>query len=300
MVEEYTCALVETIIMERAKLASYMMRAPFLLSEPPPNNSNSNSSSPEDRRGQRDHDTSVGNSNLSLSPDLNDSIHVIAVGVRACNATMIKLRSMFQSNGDECDGSTNKHEGNQSSSTAIKTSTMLHHGCRSIHKALKFAIGQKLLDIAIDPQGMTPEIYLCGARQFQHDVIAFELLFRVVVNRDETGVERAAKDFLVEPGPMERAVTASHLMSLESSQIQAIREALRALVVPSSSIGSMFVKRAGESAGEFSDGENNRRLNVEDFYRDERLMEESINMLEAKGFGALSLDEALSIINRRC
>ncbi len=28
-------------------------------------------------------------------------------------------------------------------------------------------------------------------------------------------------------------------------------------------------------------------------------MEEAMSMIEAKGFGALSLDEALSIINRR-
>lgn len=143
MVEEYTSALVETIIMERTKLASYMMRAPFLLSEP------HNSSSSEDRRGQRDKDTSVANSNLSLSLDLNDSIHVMSVGVRACTATMIKLGSIFQSNDDNYGGDAKNIEGNQSLSwTSKRTISIISHGCSSIHKALKFAIGQKLLDIA--------------------------------------------------------------------------------------------------------------------------------------------------------
>lgn len=146
---------------------------------------------------------------------------------------------------------------------------------------------------------MTPEISLGGARQFQQDFVAIEFLFCMVVSDGDSRVERVATHYVTEPGPMERAVTALHLMSLESCQIQAICEALRALVVPSGSIGSLFVKRAGEAAGEFGDGKNNR-LKVDDFYRDERLIKESINMMEAKGFEALLLDEALSIINRRC
>lgn len=115
----------------------------FLLSEP------HDSSSSEDRRGQRDKDTSVANSNLSLSLDLNDSIHVMSVGVRACTATMIKLGSIFQSNDDNYGGDAKNIEGNQSLSwTSKRTISIISHGCSSIHKALKFAIGQKLLDIA--------------------------------------------------------------------------------------------------------------------------------------------------------
>jgi len=285
MVEEYTSALVETIVMERAKLASYMMRAPFLLSQPPAEGS------PE-RRGKRDKDPMAGSSSgLSLSPDLNDSIHVISVGVKTCNATVLKLRSMFQSDGDE-----SINRGVQSIMTG-EPSNMLYYGCHSIQEALKFAIGQKLLDIAIDPQGMTPEIYVSGARQFRHDVMAFESLFQT----DDSARKLA---HATEPGPMERAVTASNLMSLGSSQIQAIREALRALVLPGASMGSLFGRRGGdlspsEIPGDEAGRGHHHRLDADDFYSDERLMEEAANMLEAKGFGALSLDEALSIINRR-
>jgi hypothetical protein len=273
MAEEFTSAFVETILMERAKLASYVMRSPFLLSQP-------DLDSPE-RRKKRDKDMSIHNVNFALSPDLNDSIHVMSVVVKSCNQMMLKLGTMLPSD----------------QSSPNKPSNALYHGCRSIHDALKFAIAQKLLDIAIDPQGMTPNIFIGGAMQFQHDVMAFDRLFRV--GGGGGAVEkRSAASNIVEPGPMDRAVTASRLMSLESSQIQAIREAFRALAVPSSSAGSFFSRgMADELAGEFA--VCNERLNVDDFYTDDRLMDEAVSMLEAKGFGELSLDEALSILNRR-
>ncbi|KAL7553866.1 hypothetical protein ACHAWF_017205 [Thalassiosira exigua] len=141
---------------------------------------------------------------------------------------------------------------------------------------------------------MTPEIHVVGARQFQHDVRAFERLF-------QPGGQAAIED-ASEPqhGPMERAAAASWLMSLDSSQIQAMREAFNALVVPTSSIGSLFGRRGDEASGGLDiNHEAVNRLSADDFYRDERLMEEAANMLEAKDFGALSLDEAFSIINRR-
>ena len=69
-------------------------------------------------------------------------------------------------------------------------------------------------------------------------------------------------------------------------------------------IGSLFGRRGDGSTGEYNtmdrDEPGNNRLDVDDFYKDERLVEEAINMLEAKGFTALSLNESLSIINRRC
>jgi hypothetical protein len=101
-----------------------------------------------------------------------------------------------------------------------------------------------------------------------------------------------------EPGPMERAETASRLMSLESSQIRTLREALRALLVgQSSASGSIFGRGGGKSADDCFDSE--QRLIDDDFCNDVRLMDEATSMIEAKGYGALSLDEALSIINRR-
>lgn len=260
MVDEFISAFVETIVMERGKLASYMMRAPFLLSH----HSFDHNDSPE-RRSKRDKDASLSNVHFALSPDLNDSIHVVTVGVKACNKLMGKSMPASDTN---------------------QLSYLLKHGCKSIHDALKFSIGQKLLDIAIDPQGMTPEIYITGAMQFQHDVNAFDRLFR-------TGNSGGG----VDPGPLERAVCAARLMSLELSQIEGIRGALRDLALKNSAgVGSYF------GHGRDDEVENQcaiQRLDVDDFYSDERVMNEAVSMLEAKDFGALSLDEAVSILNRR-
>lgn len=256
MVEDFQSAFVETLVMERAKFIGYMMRCPFVLSLPPD----------MERRGQRDHDKS-GNL-FSLSPDLNDAVHVVSVAVRACNANEASLKEMGQSKNVE--------------SRSSHLIGMLSFGHRSIRDALSFAITQKFLDIAIDPQGMTPEIHIGGAQQFQHDLMTFARLFNAH-NKPNTN----------EQGPLERVVAASGLMSLESAQLEQLRQVLHGLAVPSNRIGALF-------GGDGEEGDEKIRLSMDNFYADDRLMEEAQSMLEVKGFGALALEEAFSIINRRC
>lgn len=230
MVDEFVSVFVEQIMMERAKLAGYTMRAPFLISEHPHEH--------HERRGQREKDAKI---TLTLSPDLNDSIHVLSVTLKACQSAAAKVDSM-----------------------GIKTAGMMYFGSRSIEKNLSHAVGCKFLDIGLDPMGMCPEIYLEGAKQFCHDVCSFEHLFQ-----HNTPSE----------GPMERAVAASRLMSLDESPLTALRDALCALI--SSDTGS-------------------EALFISDFAADSRLLQEAESMLGAKGFGSLALEEAVSIMNRRC
>jgi len=283
MIDEFASTFIETIVMERAKLASYMMRAPFILSEPP---------LPTDR------DTSVtkkqrptmDESYVPPSPDLSNSIHVVATGVMACNKILLKLRKMLLSSSDGA--------ADQATLAQDESRHLLYFGGHSIRNAIEFAIGQKLLDIAIDPQGMTPEICLGGAIQFRRDVLSFSRLFDEGDSGNVAENEPMLYNPMNEPGPMERAETASRLMSLESPQIRTLREALRALLVgQNSASGSIFSRGGGKSADDCFDSE--QRLIVDDFCNDARLMDEATSMIEAKGYGALSLDEALSIINRR-
>ena len=271
MVDDYTSALVETIIMERAKFASYMMRAPFLLSDPLPDLPELPLSGSE-RRDKRDKDTSNRSKILTLSPDLNDSMHVVSVSIKACNKVKAKVGSMFQVTTDS------------SNSGEVEQSMMLYHGCQLIHDAIKFAVGQKLLDIALDPQGMTPEIYQSGAMQFECDVKAFNRLF-------------SARQTDQQPGPMERVVTSARLMSLDSPQINSLRETFRSLVDADTPIRNLFGRTVDDS-GEMNEPSNSR-LDVDDFYKDQRLLDEASNMLEAKGFPELALEEVLSVLNRR-
>ncbi len=280
MIDDFTSALIETIVMERAQLASYMMRAPFMLSEPPfPANSTDHGSFMKKKQCHE-----VDRIDEAPSPDLTNSIHVVSVCVNACNMTELKLRKMSS----------------PSSISSLNESSRLEFGCHSIRDAIKCAIAQKLLDIAIDPQGMTPEISLGGAIQFRHDVMCISRLF----DEDDSGIVSAGKGSQVysqtdEPGPMERAETASRLMSIDSSQLRTLREALRALLVDQNyeSTTSLFGRGRGVPANECLDSEH--RLIVDDYCNDVRLMEEAISMLKAKSFDALSLEEALSIINRR-
>ena len=229
MVEEFVSAFVEQIMMENVKLAVYTMRAPFLLSEHPLEH-------PE-RRGQRDKDVS---NTVSLSPDLNDSIHVLSIALKACETATAQVDSMES-----------------------RKSEMMYFGSKSIENGLSHAVGCKFLDIGLDPMGMCPDIYLKGAKQFCHDVCAFKNLFQCATSSE---------------GPMERAVAASQLMSLDDSTLSGLRDALCALI-------------SSEPASE--------AIFISDFSADSRLLEEAECMLAAKGFGCLAVEEALSIINRR-
>ena len=255
MVEDFTSAFIETVVMERAKFASYVMRCPFLLSQ----------STLDNRRGQREGSLP---SNLHLSLDLTDSFHLISVVLQACQKSLTTVEDMMssQSNSNE-------------SSSGLATTQMLSYGAYAIKNALSTSISQKLLDIAIDPQGMTPEIHLSGAQQFRCDAMSIVHLFSSRTDQNGTG-------------PLERVAAASHLMSLTSTQLQQLKQILFDLSASHNKIGSMF-------AGGIEDEGIGVRLEVESFYSDERLVMEAESMLSAKGFHALALEEALSIINRR-
>ncbi|EJK71177.1 hypothetical protein THAOC_07410 [Thalassiosira oceanica] len=249
MVEDFVTAFVETIIGERAKMASYLMRAPFLLSEPPPN-----------RRGQRERDQS---SNITaISPDLNDTVHVVSVAIKSCREVSCKVGDLIKAQG--------RHSSNE----------ILFYGTDAIHEAIKCAVGQRLLDIALDPQGLTPDIFLSGATQFSHDCCTFSALFE---NR-RVGTQAE--------GVMERAVAAAQLSSVGPEQLRTLRETLHALA--GTPMGSLFMR--GGSDGRVDDA---IVLNMDAFHRDDRLHQEAEEMLSAKGFSALALEEVISILNRR-
>ena len=255
MVDDFANAFIETIVMERAKFASYTMRCPFLLSQ----------STLDHRRGQREGSLP---SSMHLSLDLTDSLHLLSMVVQACQKSLTTVEEMMSSQANS-----------NSSSSGLATVQMLSYGSHAIKNALSTSISQKLLDIAIDPQGMTPEIHLTGAQQFRCDAMNIVHLFSI--STDQSGT-----------GPLDRVAAASRLMSLTSTQMQQLKKILFDLSASHNRIGSMFV-------GAVEDEGTGARLEVESFYSDERLVTEAENMLSAKGFHALALEEALSIINRR-
>lgn len=270
-------AFVETIIMERAKFASYMMRCPFLLSQ----------DECMERRGQREKHDGHGNgrNNWTLSPDLNDSFHVISIIVQTLKSNMKKLDDMFDSEHSETlDGSSVRSRDGMQPNTEQSMMTMLSFGNRSVFSTLLSAISGKFMEIAVDPQGMAPEIRRGGALQFNHDILTFAELFD---SQDFPSI------FSTNINPMERACAASRLMSAEPAQIQSLRQALNDLATPSSGIITLFERR-----NDVEEHDTILRLNLDDFYADERLVEEAHSMLSAKGYGILELEEAISILNR--
>ena len=101
------------------------------------------------RGGGRGGDEEDGNDQPSLSPDLNDPFHVVSVAVRAYDSAELVPGVDADAFGLDEGG----------------VAAVLCFGGRAVRGALEFATGVKLLDVVIDPQGMTPGIYPAGARR---------------------------------------------------------------------------------------------------------------------------------------
>ena len=123
-------------------------------------------------------------------------------------------------------------------------------------------LAEKFLEVALDAHAMTPEIVLFGAKQFATDMIE---LF---------GVGQL-------PPIGMRLRDVSNFMALETKPYNDLRSAFQALIdLPTED---------GETA----------RFRIDDFLRDGTVAEQAGSMVAAKGFTWLSLEDVLSVFNRR-
>ena len=153
---------------------------------------------------------------------------------------------------------------------------------------------------------MTPEIRLGGARKFYGDAVALARLFSSssVHDCDDddniTGSDGTKRRGNYSARSFDRVLDASALMTLDPSRLRSLREALRGLVaVRDGGIAGALFGGGGSDLTTAEDPEMSHRLSINDFYADERLVDEARSMLAAKGFGSLGLEDAVSIMNRR-
>jgi hypothetical protein len=135
MIDDFCVAFVEVLLMERAKFASYLMRCPHLLGH---DRVTSTSDSPE------------GSQEASLSPDLRESARVLALFLLVCEGS--------------------------SSTTALKADHSREvQGNASIAAArmregVLTLVAEKLLEVAMNFQGSTPDLLTGGCVMFARDV----------------------------------------------------------------------------------------------------------------------------------
>lgn len=143
MVDECGSSFIETILCERAKLVSYLMRAPHMLS--------SRSTIPGDH--------------ISLSPDLNEVAHILCTTLGVCDKVIKEVQESLgpgQEDQNQVPGTLPQQEN--------ITLTSFEFAAKSIKANLARRLEEKLLEVALDIHDMVPVVGLGGAQQFQCDM----------------------------------------------------------------------------------------------------------------------------------
>jgi len=213
LVDSCSTKIVETVVKEKAKLISYLMRSPYILT-----------------LDEKDNEESI-------SDDLLEPSRVLAIVNRTSNDGNPKSKGGF-------------YEIIAFAPRALKTNIMER-------------MAYDLLNIALNEDGMTPDITQGGAMVFCRDIRA---LF---------GLDGKKKDEINLPPLVMRLFDVIDFMSSDCKVFGEIKMAICGLV------------HGGEP------------LHMHSFTQDGTLQDEASLMIRAKGYSWMYLDDVVSVLNRR-
>jgi hypothetical protein len=217
IVDDLMDTIIEVMIMERAKLAGYLMRCSFLLVHEP---------SEQDEKFQYE----------VFSSDLYETHRIVSIIISYCSDLGANLNN------------------------PDPNSDPLHvYAPRIVRERLLSSIAEKFLEVALDVQGMTPDLRLFGCMTFARDVNALLV----------------ADDRSLSPEYVLRVLDIVKLMQCDSATLR--------------KIGNSLCELSGQSAP----------LTDATFEGDDKLYGEAISMILAKGFMYLELSDVFAILNRR-
>lgn len=165
LVEDFSKAFVETVIMERTKMAGYLMRCSTLLlfeekedwltaESNTPHPLNVSLSFEEDITSSHDH---------SLSPDLRDSVRHLHRFLRVCDSAAA-VHTDTDDNNDE---------------RVRQIQQIAEYAPRVMCARVLTLLSEKLMEVAMNWHDMTPDLYYYGCTVFAGDV---EVLFGLASN----------------------------------------------------------------------------------------------------------------------
>ena len=216
LVEEFAKTFVETLLLERARFAAYLMRSSSLLAS---------------------HDAEAMESSHGSS-ELRETKRLVHLFLRICDDT------------SALDDMASHEEGAEARELAM-------YGPRLMRDSVLTLLAEKLLDVALDFQSMTPDLLQPGAVVFRDHVAS---LFGSSVTLPSSAL---------------RLLDVTAVMAMDATQLAQIGDALCGLA------------------------DHPPPLAAEHFISDERLYEEAMDMIRAKGLAWIELDDVLSILNRR-
>ena len=145
-------------------------------------------------------------------------------------------------------------------------------------------IEEKFEELIIDPSGSIPEIQRSGALQLLSDVQLMHAMFDSVNDVMNNATDENFTHITAQPdGIFGRLVVLARLMCADDKQIQSLRDVMFGL--------------AADAMPHLTPGMN--YIPSQPFEDDGTLHETARSMLESKGFGAIELEDAISILNRR-
>jgi hypothetical protein len=228
LIEEFTTAFVETILLEKARFAAYLMRCSHTLVAAA---ATSNVGGDE------------GDEIPDVSPELEETVRVLATFVFECNSVMSSFPSSTR----------------DTTSGALTTESVACYAPRAMRDSVLESVAMQLLDVALDREGMTPDLRRQGCIVFARDARA--LLCSPVA--------------LSAPPLVNRLLEVLVVMTMPSRHLTQIGDTLCGLA------------------------EQPAPLEEEHFTSDLRLYEEASSMIQAKGLVSLELADLLAVLNRR-
>ena len=235
IIDDLITTIIETIIMERCKFAAYLMRCSFLLSQQNPNTTATGSS-------MDNVDTST------MSYDLSETYRVMSVILNRCWI-------MTDDNGADT----------TTSSSLQSYLDINNFAPNMIRERILSSMAEKILEVALDIHGMTPDLNRYGCSIFANDAVTL-----LSQQNDKNGSFSIAV-----PEYVLRVLDIVKMMQYDSATLIGIGNALCGL--------------SGQSAPITEDA----------FTMDDRIYDEAICMIRAKGLLYIELSDVITILNRR-
>ena len=227
IIDDLITTIVETIVMERCKFAAYLMRCSHLLSQ--------------------QQNQAIGNDGCIMSHDISETYRIISIIFDRC--WIMK---------------------DNSADNTIAASSQMYLGINNyapqmIRERLLSSMAEKLLEVALDIHGMTPDLNQYGCSVFANDAV-------ILLSHHK---DRNDSSSIVVPEYVLRVLDIVKIMQIDSATLRGIGNALCGL--------------SGQSAP----------LTEDVFALDDRIYDEAICMIRAKGFVYIELSDVINILNRR-
>jgi hypothetical protein len=291
MVDDFVSAYVEVVLMEKARLASYLMMSSHLLASHGWDSGDDNSNSIMDydtttttattNDGRTPQMTMDVNDEDELSVELRDTKIVLHDFFRVCNSIIMIPNGNGRGDGGGTQEQLQQLQGSDDDG--------YHHGIASfaplsLRQHIMNSVATKLLEVALDWNHVTPEIWYTGAKIFARDV---RNVLGLASLSSSSSSSSKNSPWQLEIESVHRLVEVTKLMTMPYKGLEGLRAALNGLV--------------GTSTTDMDGGDDDNDyyfLVLDDFMADSTIHEEAVCMLKAKHLDC-PLEDAISILNRR-